>query len=300
MVAFADDRHAKVLATAERWAGSALKHREKEARMLAKGKEGQARLARTAAEKNEARRDKCLRDADALAGPSARAAALRKHIKAANAKIKRDAEREVREAAMAPPPPMTEKERRLAQRREQERQRAVARVAAAEARARKEAQVSADTRTAAGQREIEVRGVVGQRRAIRKTHGVLIQRTPDRTLPRIRAIEKIDTLWHEASAGMLQGVNLMANGGGGGARRTVFQPEGNAEALQRLDRLKARLGPALYELVIARVVEGATFELLHQRGMGTTRQLGAGFLHALDLAARHFGYEHDPQPELSM
>lgn len=294
MAAYADDRREHELALAEKWGKSAAKRRAQSARFAAQGKPNRAKHERIAAEKADKLYREHLQAAKDLECPANLAAALRRKIAAENERVK--AEVAARAEAKVEEVPLTPRERRLAEKRESARLKAIERAAADAERAKRQAQAYQDPRTAGGQREIEVRGPAsGVRRAMIATHGRLIHRTTDRTMPRIRAAEKIDRLWHAAHAGTMKGPDLSSIGGGGGSRRQDFQPEGDAYSMQQLDALKGALGFALWSVAVERIVNGLSFTVLEQRGVGGRKDLGQAFLAALDKAAVHFGYAEPPR-----
>ncbi|ACB79514.1 hypothetical protein Mpop_1344 [Methylorubrum populi BJ001] len=151
----------------------------------------------------------------------------------------------------------------------------------------KAAGVDHDPRTAAGQREIQIRGPAVDKRASLADYANLIHRQTDRTPPRLLALERFDTLWHRAHCGLMatpryeRGVDT--------SRKIAGVPDDRAESLRLIDGVKARIGEEMFAILYHRVINGHSFSWMASQGMGESERLGVLFLAAIDATARHFG-----------
>lgn len=149
--------------------------------------------------------------------------------------------------------------------------------------------VSHDPRTAAGQREIEVRAVRGLpvKRASVVDAGSLIKRQSERTEPRIKAITAFDDLCHRAYAGLYpepkfeRGVDVSHVPGVLHAR---------SDAMGEMRRLSQRIGEDAQAILHLRIFERQSFSWMAQQGIGDERSISALFLAAVDAVARFYGY----------
>ena len=281
----ADERHDRAQTTAARWAASAEKHRATEARAAEKGREKAAALARKQAERAEKFARARANEAERLELPANRAATARRLNEESAAEILAKAERAA--AEIPHPVTLTPAQQRLQDRAQQKREQHQRQAEAARTRELKAADVHHDPRTAAGMREIEVRGPTINKRASLAGYAAMIARTTDRTPPRLLALERYDVLWHRAHAGLFP--NPRFERGVDTSRSLPGVPDDRATSLQEISRLAARIGDEANALLFHKVVGGHSFAWMASQGMGEPERLGVLFLAAVDALARFYG-----------
>jgi len=147
--------------------------------------------------------------------------------------------------------------------------------------------VAFDPRTAAGQREIQIRGPAVDKRASLADYAAMIHRQTDRTPPRLLALERFDQLWHRAHAGQFP--NPRFERGVDTSRKVGGVSDDRADQLLEVDRLKARIGEEMFAVLFHLVIGGHSFTWMAGQGMGESERLDVLFLAAIDATARHFG-----------
>lgn len=147
--------------------------------------------------------------------------------------------------------------------------------------------VAFDPRTAAEQREIQIRGPAVDKRASLADYAAMIHRMTDRTPPRLLALEGFNQLWHRAHAGQFP--NPRFERSVATSRRLGSVSDDCADQLLEVGRLKGRVGEELFAVLFHRVIGGHSFTWMACQRMGEPEKLGMLFLAAIDATARHFG-----------
>lgn len=265
--------------------GCAARHRAAAEKLKAKGQDRRAAVKMGEAARAEARAKANAQMVAKWAPSVGRGRVLRRQNElVAEARLARAAE-----LAASTPQPVTlsPKEERKRAKEAEKRERLAVQGDAKAIRDRKAAQVDHDPRTAAGQREIEVRGPAVDKRASIKDLASLIARQTDRTPPRLAALQHFENLYHRAHAGLFpaprfeQGVDT--------SRKPASVSNDRAVSLQALSAVEARLGADLYAVLFARVIEGRTIAAIAAERGADPEKLGAVFMFAVDAAVGHFG-----------
>jgi hypothetical protein len=280
-----DTRYETAIARRDRWAASAAKHREAQAKREAAGKVALAKISQEAAEKAEAHAKAHGQEADRLAPMVQRAQTVRRQNElVAEARLAR-----AMELAAATPHPkaISAKEQRRLAKEQEKRDRLAQQGQAQRRRDEKAAGVDHDPRTAAGQREIQIRGPAVDKRASLADYANLIHRQTDRTPPRLLALERFDALWHRAHAGQFP--NPRFERGVDTSRKIGGVSDDRAESLRLIGDVKTRIGEEFFAILFHRVINGHSFSWMASQGMGESERLGVLFLAAIDATARHFG-----------
>jgi hypothetical protein len=280
-----DTRYETAVARRDRWAAAAAKHRAAQAKREAAGKTALAKISQESAEKAEAHAKAHGREAERLAPMAQRAQTVRRQNElVAEARLARAVELA---AATPQPKALTPKDQRRQAKEQEKRERLAQQGQAQRRRDEKAAGVDHDPRTAAAQREIQIRGPAVDKRASLADYANLIHRQTDRTPPRLLALERFDTLWHRAHCGLMatpryeRGVDT--------SRKIAGVPDDRAESLHLIDGVKARIGEEMFAILFHRVINGHSFSWMASQGMGGSERLGVLFLAAIDATARHFG-----------
>jgi hypothetical protein len=283
----ADTRLEKAAASSERWAAAAQKHLEREARARSKGNQRSAEMAAKAALEAERHARANARKVDALEVPAARARTARRvNEESAEAILARA----VTEATATPHPvdldPKEERQKaRAAEKRARQEQQAD------EARQAQMRRVGLDHHpaTAAAQREVVITGGRGatEKRAMLAEYRSLIRSAPDRTGPRILAMQRFDELCHRAYAGLFP--NPKFERGVDVSKGLPGVPDDRCDGLAEMQRLSSRIGEEAQALLFHRVFERRTFTAMRDMGMGGERELAVLFIRAVDGVARFYG-----------
>lgn len=278
-------------ASGARWATAAKKHREREAKAMAKGNERSAAMARKAAETAEKHARANGNKVEALQIPAARARVTRRlNYESADSILAKAVTLAVETPPEAPLPKPDRKTALQAEKLRRQRQVAQAEEAA---RARK-AGIDHDPRTAAAQREI----VVAKRRGADPREAVavasfadyisLIRNRSERTVERIRAMQAFDELCHRAFAGLFPEPRFER--GVDRSRSIPGVADDRSDSLREMQNLTNRIGQEAQALCFHRIFERRTFAWMEGQGMGDAEVLGALFLRAVDAVGRFYGF----------
>lgn len=222
------------------------------------------RQARAAARRAEVERKREAREAKAAAAHAARQASAAR-IKASLAPVEPKRARD-----------MTPAERALLRIDKIEKQKA---------KELKLAGIEYDPRTAAGQREYDVRSLGGSKGARVDRYNTLFRNRGEATKVRILACEEFDKLCHIAAGGLYPEQKFEprvdTSGIGGMA-------DDRAAGLQTMEHLRARIGDDFHALMMARVHMSMTYVAMERAGYGDRNVLAGMFVMAVDAVARFY------------
>lgn len=157
-------------------------------------------------------------------------------------------------------------------------------IAKQEAKARRAAGLECDPRTAAGQREVDIRTMGGVSIARVDRFAKLFRSKGEATAVRVAACQAFDDIAHVAAQGLYpaQGYEPKVDHSGTGS---VI--EGRADGIEQINEIKRAIGEDLFAVMLARVHAGMSYAAMERANYGSRAVLSALFLTATDAVARH-------------